>query len=158
MSRLDSFLRRMSAQRDGLNWIAPRLNDINGDIIEMGLGNGRTYDHLRELFPTRRIWVIDREINCHPSCVPPADLFLQGEAEAGLNQLADQGVRVALIHYDFGSGTDSVDQAESQRLSPLLAKVLAKGGYAISGQPLTGFSQFDGPADIDPSRYMFYKN
>ncbi|NRB34697.1 MAG: hypothetical protein HRU31_08095 [Rhodobacteraceae bacterium] len=157
MSRLDSFLRRMGAQRDSLNWVAPRLEGLEGDVIEMGLGNGRTYDHLRELFPDRRIWVIDRALNCHPSCVPPEELFLQGEAEHMLDDLHARGVRAALIHYDFGSGTDMVDQAESRRLSPHLAQVVVPGGYVVSGQPMAGMTQMKGPDHVDPARYMIYQ-
>ena len=52
MSRLDSFIRRMTAQRDILNQIATQsLLPESGDVLELGLGNGRTYSHLREVFP-----------------------------------------------------------------------------------------------------------
>ena len=81
MSRLDSMLRRLAAQRDGLNWAAEKLAGVPGDALDLGLGNGRTYDHLREILPDRRIWVIDRVLQCHPSCEPPAADLLLGEAE-----------------------------------------------------------------------------
>ena len=42
MSRLDSFIRRMSAQRDCLNHVADLLADVEGPVMELGLGNGRT--------------------------------------------------------------------------------------------------------------------
>ena len=57
MSRLDSVLRRLNAQRDGLNWATAATAGLAGDALEVGLGNGRTYDHLKELMPERRIWV-----------------------------------------------------------------------------------------------------
>ena len=49
MSRLDSMLRRLTAQRDGLNWAAAQIETLSGEVLDMGLGNGRTYDHLREV-------------------------------------------------------------------------------------------------------------
>ena len=49
MSRLDSFLRRLQAQRDCLNAAVSLVADRPGPIFELGLGNGRTYDHLRSL-------------------------------------------------------------------------------------------------------------
>ena len=55
MSRLDSFIRRLEAQRACLNRAAELIRDIDGFVLELGLGNGRTYDHLRELFPDRDI-------------------------------------------------------------------------------------------------------
>lgn len=157
MSRLDSMLRRLAAQRDGLNWIADQIQNIPGDVVDFGLGNGRTYDHLREILPDRRIWVIDRVLQCHPSCIPPEQDFLQGEAEPMLQRLAQQGTKIALAHYDFGSGIKEDDVAESARLSPLIAKVMTKGGYIVSGQPLKGFDEIKGPDTIAPDRYLFYR-
>ncbi|MGH6887075.1 MAG: class I SAM-dependent methyltransferase, partial [Geminicoccales bacterium] len=49
MSRLDSFIRRLEAQRACLDLAAARIADLPGPVLELGLGNGRTYDHLREL-------------------------------------------------------------------------------------------------------------
>ena len=112
MSRLESMRRRLSAQIDGINWAAELIRNTDGDVLEMGLGNGRTYDHLRQQIPDRRIWVIDRELNAHPSCIPPKDNFLQGEAEDMLRNLAEQGHKMALAHYDFGHGVKEKDVAE----------------------------------------------
>lgn len=157
MSRLDSVLRRLTAQRDGLNWVAGQLGDLPGDVGEYGLGNGRTYDHIRELMPDRTIWVFDREQNCHPSCIPPEENFLRGEADAMMEILIAKGVKFALAHYDFGHGVNAVDWAESARLSPLIAKLMVPGGLLVSGQPLVGFTEIDGPPGIPSQRYMFYR-
>ena len=157
MSRLDSVLRRLAAQRDGLNWAAEALRDTPGDALDLGLGNGRTYDHMREVLPERRIWVIDRVLQCHPSCTPPADLFLQGEAEPMLRKLAQTGAPVVLAHYDFGFGIKAKDVAEAARLSPLIAEVMQPGGLIVSGQPLVGFQHIAGPDSIAPDRYLFYR-
>jgi hypothetical protein len=123
----------------------------------MGLGNGRTYDHLREIAPDRRIWVIDRILQCHPSCVPPEKDFLQGEAEEMLIKLAGSGSKIVLAHYDFGFGEKEKDVAEAARLSPLIGACMAPGGVLISGQPLVGFEQVRGPETVAPDRYCFYK-
>ena len=157
MSRLDSMLRRLTAQRDGLNWSAEAISDVAGDVLDLGLGNGRTYDHLREVLAERRIWVIDRVLQCHPSCVPPEENFLQGEAEPMLARLAEGEHRLALAHYDLGFGVKEKDVAEAAKLSPALAQVMAPGGLIISGQPLVGFTEVDGPAGIPEGRYMFYR-
>ncbi|UWQ28179.1 class I SAM-dependent methyltransferase [Leisingera sp. M523] len=157
MSRLDSMLRRLTAQRDGLNWAADQVTPLDGDVLDMGLGNGRTYDHLRETLPSRRIWVIDRLLQCHPSCVPPEQDFLQGEAKPMLERLASEGRKIALAHYDFGFGIKEKDVAEAAALSPVIAQVMAPGGIIVSGQPLVGFEELDGPDGIQPGRYMFYR-
>ncbi|WP_170414055.1 class I SAM-dependent methyltransferase [Ruegeria arenilitoris] len=157
MSRLDSMLRRLTAQRDGLNWAVAQISDMDGDVLDMGLGNGRTYDHLREILPDRRIWVMDRVLQCHPSSTPPAEDFLQGEAEPMLEKLGIDGPKIALAHYDFGRGIKEDDVAEAARLSPLIARVMRPSGLLISGQPLTGFEEIKGPDTIAPDRYLFYR-
>lgn len=156
MSRLDSMLRRLTAQRDGLNWVAMQIEGMEGEVLDLGLGNGRTYDHLREILPTRRIWVMDRALQCHPDSTPPPEDFLQGEAEPMLEKLAAQGPSIILAHYDFGRGIKTEDVAEAARLSPLIAQVMRPGGFLISGQPLVGFEQIAGPDIIAPDRYLFY--
>ncbi len=157
MSRLDSMLRRFTAQRDGLNWAAEEIIELNGDALDMGLGNGRTYDHMREILTGRRIWVMDRVLQCHHSCVPPKADFLQGEAEDSLKKLAGLGVIIVLAHYDFGFGVKEKDVAEAAKLSPLIAIVMAKGGMIVSGQPLAGFEAVRGPEHIASDRYYFYR-
>ncbi|MEO1733823.1 MAG: class I SAM-dependent methyltransferase [Pseudomonadota bacterium] len=157
MSRLDSMLRRLTAQRDGLNWAAEVIKDLEGQVLDLGLGNGRTYDHLREILSARRIWVIDRVLQCHPSSTPPADDFLEGEAEPMLDALVHSGARIALAHYDLGFGIKEQDVAEAARLSPLIARIMIPGGLLVSGQPLVGFRQIDGPDTIAPDRYLFYR-
>lgn len=157
MSRLDSMLRRLTAQRDGLTWAAQAVADQPGDALDLGLGNGRTYDHLREQMPTRRIWVIDRVLQCHPSCVPPAEDFLEGEAEPMLEALAARTEGIALAHYDLGFGVKDKDVAEAARLSPLIGAVMRPGGLIVSGQPLVGFTQIEGPDTIAKDRYLFYR-
>jgi len=157
MSRLDSMLRRLAAQRDGLNWAASQIADVAGDVLDMGLGNGRTYDHLREILPGRRIRVIDRVLQCHPSCVPPEPDFLEGEAGDMLDRLAEDGAKMALVHYDLGYGVKHEDVAEAARLSPAIARIMAPDGLIVSGQPLTGFDEIAAPDSIPPGRYMFYR-
>ena len=55
MSRLDAFIRRLQAQRTCLGLAADLVAGVPGPVLELGLGNGRTYDHLRELMPDREI-------------------------------------------------------------------------------------------------------
>lgn len=157
MSRLESMRRRLSAQIDGLNWAAGQISQVAGDVLELGLGNGRTFDHLRQELPDRRIWVVDRVLQCHPSCIPPDDDFLLGEAEPMLAELAGRGARVALAHYDLGRGIKAEDIIEGAAMSPLIGAVMVPGGLIVSQQPLVGFEQLRGPETVDLERYLFYR-
>jgi hypothetical protein len=73
-----------------------------------------------------------------------------------LQKLASEGHKMAMAHYDFGRGIKADDVAEAARLSPLIAQVMQPGGLLISGQPLVGFDQIEGPETIAPDRYLFY--
>ena len=157
MSRLDSMLRRLAAQRDGLDWAARQIADCPGDVLELGLGNGRTYDHLREILRDRRIRVIEREVQAHHSCVPPDSDLLLGEAAPMLTLLARDGASVALAHYDLGFGVEALDIAEAAQLSPLLAAVMRPCGIIVSGQPLVGFVRLPDLPGIGQDRYFLYR-
>ena len=100
MSRLDSFIRRMTAQRDILNEVAKQsFIPETGDILELGLGNGRTYSHLRELFPDRRIVVFDRALMAHDSCIPDEQDLVIGEiAETAQTFVGTEAATVSYTH------------------------------------------------------------
>jgi hypothetical protein len=157
MSRLDSFLRRLMAQRDGIDWAAAVIAGVPGEVLDLGLGYGRTYDHLRHRLPGRRIRVIERVVDCHPDCRPPdADLLL-GEAGPMLARLGAAGVRLALAHYDLGFGDKARDVAEAATLAPALAALMAPGGVVVSAQPLPDLPPVRGPDSVAPGRYHFYR-
>src|ERR671914_288874 len=105
MSRLDSFIRRLEAQRACLGYAAGQIRDLPGPVLELGLGNGRTYDHLRELLPKREIFVFEREVKAHPDCIPDAMHLILGDVRA---TLPEAGRRLpgpaALAHLDVGTG------------------------------------------------------
>lgn len=158
MSRLDSFIRRMTAQRDILNQVAAdSLLPVSGDILELGLGNGRTYSHLRQLFPQRRILVFDRALMAHASCVPEADDLVLGEIAQTAR--AYSGADAAMVHADIGSGSDEVDAGTLQWLPQLMADLLVSGGVAISGLPLQTdeLTALPIPDGIDRNRYFLYR-
>lgn len=157
MSRLNSMMRRLAAQADGIEWSLDHIKDVPGDVLEMGLGNGRTYDHLRELIKDRRIFVMDRILQCHHSCVPPEEDFLQGDAEEVLQKLVEDKAQFSLAHYDFGRGDNEHDQAESARLSPMIHAIMSPGGIIVSGQPMVGIPELRGPETVAIGRYFFYR-
>jgi len=158
MSRLDSFIRRMTAQRDILNQIATQsLLPESGDVLELGLGNGRTYSHLREVFPDRRIVVFDRRVMAHSSCIPEDKNMVVGEiAETAQAYI---GKDAAMAHADIGSGSDEIDAVTVQWLPPLMAGLLVTGGIALSGLPLEhdNLKQLPIPDSIDSKRYFLYR-
>ena len=119
MSRLDSFIARMQAQRDCLNFLKPAIDALRGPILEVGLGNGRTYDHLRDLFPGRDIYVFERKVAAHPDCIPPDDRLFLGEARQSIPQAAQKlGAMAALIHTDLGTGDHAANIGDGPMAGP----------------------------------------
>ena len=83
MSRLDSFIRRLEAQRIVLNWAAAAIAGREGPVLELGLGNGRTYDHLRDILPGRAIHAFDRQAKANPRSMPEAPLLVAASGVPG---------------------------------------------------------------------------
>ena len=160
MSRLDSFIRRMQAQRACLDRAAALIADVPGPVLELGLGNGRTYDHLREILPDRRIFVFERLVQAHPSCIPPDDdLFLGDFRETLPTAAARIGAKAALVHADFGQGGAASIAAMAQFLAETLATLTAPGAVIVSDQPIDGegWKSLPLPKGINLRRYFMQR-
>jgi S-adenosyl-L-methionine methyltransferase len=160
MSRLDSFIARMQAQRDGLNFLKPLIDGIAGPILEVGLGNGRTYDHLRDLFPARDIYVFERKVAAHPDCIPPDDRLFLGDADQTIAAAARKlGATAALIHTDLGTGDHAANVAMGKWLGPALDTLAASGGYVLANQPLAvpRWQLQPEPPGVPKDRYFLYR-
>ena len=160
MSRLDSFIRRLEAQRACLEAAADLVAGLDGDVLELGLGNGRTYDHLRKLFPHRKIYVCERTVAAHPDCVPPSELLLLGDMRETLPavraRLAD---RVVLAHLDPGNGEIAASKALADHLAPLIVPLLQLNGVLVSEPAVTAdeLSALPLPDGIEAGRYNLYR-
>jgi len=133
VSRLDSFIRRLEAQRACLDLGADLVRGLDGEVLELGLGNGRTYDHLRGLFPNRKIYVCERQVAAHPDCVPPSGLLLLGDMRDTLRAAhAELASRVALAHLDPASGDMAATRALAAELAPLIVPLLCANAVLVS--------------------------
>jgi hypothetical protein len=160
MSRLDSFIRRLEAQRSCLDSAAELIRDIDGFVLELGLGNGRTYDHLRELFPDRDIYVCERQVAAHPDCVPPAEQLILGDMRETLPAVRPRlGGRVALAHFDVGTGDAEANLALAAELAPKILPLLCAGGVLVSDPVVESaeLQELPLPDGIAPGRYHLYR-
>jgi hypothetical protein len=160
MSRLDSFIRRLEAQRACLGRAAELIGGIDGDVLELGLGNGRTYDHLRSLFPWRAIYVCERQVAAHPDCMPPPERLILGDMRETLPAArARLGRRVALAHFDAGSGEAAANRALAAMLVPHIVPLLCDGAVLVSDPPIDDaeLEPLPLPGGIAPRRYHLYR-
>ncbi|NLR98308.1 hypothetical protein HGP17_15945 [Rhizobium sp. P38BS-XIX] len=157
MSRLDSFIRRLSAQRDILNSVADDVRRLDGPVLELGLGNGRTFDHLRELFQDRRIIAFDRAANAYGPSMPSTDNLILGEIKDTARQYIGAGA--SLAHADIGTGYEEKDAITLTWLPEIMAGVLASGGIAVSGLPLehANLQELPRPSSVKEGRYFIYR-
>jgi len=161
LSRLDSAIRRLQAQRACLDWAVGEIAGQPGPVLELGLGNGRTYDHLRARLPGREIFVFERKVAAHPDCVPDDQHLLLGDFNDSLpGALARIGARAVFAHCDIGSGDAVLTAALAAFVGPALAPLLAPGAVVAADQALDipGCREVALPADVGLGRYHLYRN
>ncbi|CAN5242709.1 hypothetical protein BH10PSE7_BH10PSE7_36390 [soil metagenome] len=155
-SWLERFLFRLEAQYACLNWAFENIAGKSGSVFELGLGHGRTYDHLRKHLPTRDIYVFDREIDCFPDCVPDPAHMILGELADTLPRAADRFRNsVEFVHCDVGSYSPENNAQLSKLVSRHLAPCLAAGALVLSDHALEipGATPLPLPAGAPAGRY-----
>lgn len=159
MSRLQSFIRRLSAQVAVLDRACELAEGVPGPVLEIGLGNGRTYDHLRARLKGREIFAFDRMLAAHPACVPDDRHLILGEFTDTLPAMRRRIEPAALAHCDFGSGDEEATARLAAWLGPALMKLMAEGGVVAADQPLAapGLESLPLPPGIAAERYFIYR-
>jgi len=156
VSRLDSVIRRLKAQRACLGRAAELIADQPGPVLELGLGNGRTYDHLREILPGREIYCFDRQIAAHPDCIPDDGHMFLGDLSETLPRAVERlGPSAVLAHVDIGSGDKEASLALGAWLSETLPALLAPGAVVVSDQPVPqpAWRTLELPEGVSAGRY-----
>lgn len=154
------FIDRMQAQRRCINAAVDLIRDVPGPIFELGLGNGRTYDHLRVAFPNREIFVFERKVASHPSCVPPDSHLFLGEVLDMLDEVRPRfREQVAMIHTDLGGHDEEKNIAFAHELSPLLEPLMASGGIIVASDELyvDAWKVLDLPDGVKPKWGHMYQ-
>ncbi|MFQ5775451.1 MAG: class I SAM-dependent methyltransferase [Kiloniellaceae bacterium] len=160
MSRLDSVIRRLQAQRACLERAVDLVRGLPGPVLELGLGQGRTFDHLRELCPEREIFVFDRQVAAAAECTPDADHLYLGDIRRTLPEAAARFARaVPLVHSDIGTGHAGRNAELAAFLAVQLPMLLRPRGVVVSDQDLAhdGAVPLPLPAGVAPGRYFMYR-
>ncbi len=160
MSRLDSAIRRLQAQRACLDRAAALIEQVPGVVLELGLGNGRTYDHLREILPAREIYVLDRQVAAHPDSRPDGAHLLLGDFGDSLPHAVERFAgAVAFVHADIGAGDAQIDAATARTVAGHLPALLASAGVVASDQDVAfeGANPLPLPDGVKPGRYFMYR-
>ena len=160
MSRLEKTSARLRSQIACLGLVIERIAGMSGPVFELGLGRGRTYDHLRWHMPDRDIYAFDREIVPIEDCRPPEEFIVAGDLEVTLPRYADRFAgQVVLANCDLGSYRQAHNQHMAALISPYLPKAVAPGGFVCSDLPLTleGFELLPLPEGAVEGHYRVFR-
>lgn len=160
LSRLEKTLFRLQAQHACLAYAFDYIADRPGPVAELGLGHGRTFDHLRRHLPGREIWVFDRANDAYADCQPDPAYLVLGEIEQTLPPLYEKlGGKVVLANSDIGSFNKESNRLAAQMASRVIPPLMAPGGIVMSDLPLTleGFEVLPLPEGAPKDRYFLYR-
>ena len=151
---------RVLAQCTLIDYAVELVAHVSGPVLELGLGNGRTYDHLRHRFREREIFAFDRELASHPACRPDESHFVRGDFRDTLPAaLARIGTKAAVAHCDIGSHDIEASRRLAAAIAHLLAPLVAHGGVVLGDQPIAhpDFQALPLPDQLEPESYFIYR-
>lgn len=159
-TRLDVFIDRMVSQRACLDFAIAETAQMTGPVYELGLGNGRTYHHMRERIEGRDIYVFERKVESHPDSTPPEELTVLGDVMETLPaMLVRFGPVASLIHADLGGHNLQKNDAFARKVSPLIEPMLAPGGIMVSSDRMyfETLEELPLPPGAVPGRCFLYR-
>ncbi|MDU9002306.1 class I SAM-dependent methyltransferase [Sedimentitalea todarodis] len=159
-SRLDLFIDRMVSQRACLDFAIAETAVMQGPVFELGLGNGRTYHHMRNRIRSRNIYVFERAVASHPDSTPPEEFTILGDVNATLPEtLSRMGAVASLIHADLGGHNREKNDIFARKVSPLIEPLLAPGGMMVSSDRMyfADLAEVPLPEGAVPERCFVYQ-
>lgn len=160
ISRLEKTLFRLQSQHACLGFAFDEIAARPGPVVELGLGLGRTFDHLRRHLKDREIFVFDRVNKAYDDCQPDPAYLSLGEIDETLLVLADRLTgKVVLANSDLGSHDRKTNRIVAAMSSRLLPPLMAPGGIVMSDLPLEikGFDVLPLPQGALEGSYYLYR-
>lgn len=148
---------RLTAQRIHIDDAVQQVADVRGPVLEIGLGKGRTYDHLRRRLRDRDVFVFDGSVHAPAEATPPKRYLILGDFRETLPAAVDALEPAALIHADIGSADREADSALAADLAPTLARLLAPDGLLIGDRRIPAAALEPLPAPDTPWPYYRYR-
>lgn len=134
---LERMIARFVTQRECIDFAARIVNGLPGAVLEIGLGKGRTADHIRQAFQGREIIAFDRSIHCDSDLVPGRQSLYLGDFRETLPRVHGRlGRGAAVAHADIGSGNEEVDAGLVDDIAPMIAALVRQGGIVLSDRSM----------------------
>jgi S-adenosyl-L-methionine methyltransferase len=165
MDRLEAMIARLVTQRALIDAAVRLAAHLEGPVLEIGLGKGRTYSHLRKAFPDREIFAFDKDLHALPDATPPDPYLVLGDFRDTLAEMAGRAMRpAALAHADIGSEDRPADAALAREIAEPIVALMAVGGLVLSDRALPhrrlhelAAPNVDLPPGIVPWPYFTYR-
>jgi hypothetical protein len=165
MNRLEDMIARLFTQRAYIGAAAGMIAHLEGPVLEVDLGKGRTYSHLKQIFPDREIFAFDNDLHALPDVIPSDGYLLLGDFRDTLLAMADRQDRPAVLaHADTGSEDHAADAALARDIAGPLVDLVAAQGLGLSDRELPHRQletidppKADRPSGIDPWPYFMYR-
>ena len=138
MSRLTHMANRLITQGLCLDAAARLIEGVAGPVLEIGLGKGRTYDHLREILPGREIFAFDRDVHAPPDLVSDAAHLILGDFRDTLPRVPATIGAAVLAHADIGSDDRAADAELAAAVAASLGECLAPGAIVATDRAMDG--------------------
>lgn len=159
-NRLLQMIDRLICQRACLDMAAAEIGDRPGVVLEIGLGKGRTYSHLREIVKGREIFAFDRHVHAPDDAQPDDAHTILGDFRDTVTDSVDRfGGQAVLIHADIGSTKPDRDRQLAADLSPAIAALAAPGAIVLCDRALTlpEFAELPLPEAAGTWPYYLYR-
>ena len=114
-SLLDRMIDRLTVQRNALAWAQRAVAGHDGMVLEVGLGKGRTFDHLRHLFPPRDILVFDMWVRVPPDLTPDEDRLFVGDFQETMPAAAERFAQAIQGAHDDGVKIEPAGAPEARK-------------------------------------------
>lgn len=158
--RLEQMIERLVTQKACLDYAANIISNVPGLILEIGLGKGRTFDHLRSLFPERELYAFDRDVHAPADVVPEKGYLILGDFRKSLpGAVTKIGRNAALIHADIGSENAATDRALAEVILPSVIQMVKFEGLIVADRELcsTGLIPISLPPGAGQFSYFIYR-
>lgn len=160
MTRLDLFIARMVSQRACIDHAIELTADMSGPVFELGLGNGRTFDHIRDRISGRDILVFERTVASHPESTPTDEQLVLGDVFETLPRMLERlGPTVSFAHADLGGHNPKKNAGFARAVSPLIEAVMAPGGVMVASDRMyfDTLIELPRPEGAMPDRAFIYR-
>lgn len=158
MSRLDYAIGRLKTCRTCLDHAIAVVGGLPGPVLELGLGNGRTFDHLRQALPNHEVFVFELEVAAHPDCIPDDDHLMLGDIAATLPQAVEGFAGQApLFHADVGSFDREINAAIAAQIEPFVLQLVRPEGLVVTSVAFPNLEPYPLPEGTIPDTYFMYR-